>query len=123
MKAHLSGEYYQMYWDKFMQRVPGDQYMNLEADLALEIKPYQAAGIPADALAVIEGMVAAQIIDRADRKCHEQMATIKRIESGEASFGHVNRSQEIRARAEFRQRFEFNCYQLSVFRKKYERSI
>lgn len=119
MKAVHSREYYQKNWDRFIQRVPGEHYINLEAELEREMRCYKEAGLPESALATIEALEANKIAERADKLVRKEMATIKSVESGESGFGYTTERQEIEARAEFRTRFEFNCYQLSVFREKH----
>lgn len=119
MKAVHSREYYLNNWDHFIQRVPGDNYFNLEAELEMKMEVYKDAGIPEEALKVITGIEAKKISDKGFAKVREMMAIIKRIEAGKASFGYTTEQQEYSARAEFRQRFEFNCLQLSIFCEKY----
>ena len=119
MKALYTREFYQRNWDRFIKRVPGENYINLEEELDRAMRTYKDAGIPEQALGIIEKVEAAKIIERADKLVRKQLEVLKRIETGEASLGYTTQLQEIHARAEFHQRFEFNCYQLAVFREKY----
>lgn len=119
MKAVHSREFYLRNWDRFIQRVPGDEYINLEEELKREMRTFDGIGLDDQALATIERIQAQAIIERTDKKVRKQMATVKAVEAGTASFGYTTQRQEIEARAEFRTRFEFNCLQLAIFREKY----
>lgn len=119
MKPLFSETYYRKNWDRFMRPVPGEHYINLEADLEREMRCYVEAGLDDASLDVIRKHEAGKIIKRASRLVRDEMRVVERVEAGEASFGYTTLTQELQARADFRKRFEFNCYQLSVFRKKY----
>lgn len=125
MKAVYSKEFWQSRWDKMMERVPGDSYMNLEEDLNREMKPIEEAlketniSVTEESYKAILRLKAKGVADKAEKKCKEQMAMIQRINRGESSLGHTTKQQEIHEFAELHKRFEFNCYQLSVFKEKY----
>lgn len=119
MKPLFSREYYMKNWDRFIQRVPGDNYINMGEELERSMKPYAEAGLPDDALKVIEKMEAKRIMEKADKLVRSQMATLIAVENGKASFGYTTQFQEIEARANYRKRFDFNCLQLALFREKY----
>ena len=119
MTALYSREYYQRNWDRFIQRVPGEDYINLGAELDRAMSIYKDAGLSKQALEVVERIESKKIIERAEKLVRKEMKTLKSIEAGKSSFGYTTQQQEIHARAEFHQRFEFNCYQLAVFRERY----
>jgi len=126
MKAVHSKEFWASRWDEMINtRCASDLYMNLEEELAREMKiideGLQAANatIPAEKYEAIKRIKAQPIIEKATAKCKAQLGLAKRIQSGDAHFGYTTQLQEIHARYEYLERFEFNCYQLAVFREKY----
>jgi len=125
MKATFTREHWAAKWDEMMKWVPGDQYMNLEAELAREMKYIDEGLKAADAHITEEQYKALQrikaqlIIEKATAKCKEQMAIVKKVKAGKASLGGVTELQVIHFRHQYFERFEFNCYQLAVFREKY----
>lgn len=127
MKAVFSEQYYEQIWEKMIVKVPGEDYINLEAELEAELNRHKAtitaAGLSEDVWEKVLPMYRAETVRKLVEKCtvlcKKEMARLKEIEAGKASFGMVTQAQEISARAELRKRFEFNCYQLSVFKKKH----
>jgi len=125
MKAVHTREYWASRWDEMIRKVPDHQYMNLEAELARKMECIDEglkaaeASITAEQYEAIKRIQAQPIIEKATARCREQMAMIKRIDRGESSLGGGNEAQRIRIEADARARFEFNCYQLAVFREKY----
>ena len=117
MKAQYSEEFYRKHWDKFIKAVPGNHYINLEAELEHAMETF--AGIPTEALEVLKKVEAEKIANKCKALVLNEMATIKALENGEASLGYTTRGQEIKARGDLRTRFEFNCLQLKVFKEKY----
>lgn len=117
MKPLFSEEYYRNNWYKFIQRVPGENYIDLEGDLARVMRQYIENGMPKEALPIVERMEAEKLVERCLKLVKKEMVTVKQVESGNASFGMTTKLQEIQARADFRKRFEFNCLQLADFRK------
>lgn len=118
MKALFSEKYYRQFWDRFLEKVPGDDYINLEDELKFEMHFYPDT-LPAEALQALEKIKAKEIANRCKELCLKEMETVKALEAGKASLGYTTQSQEIHARAEFRKRFEFNCLQLRDFKEKY----
>ena len=126
MKAVHSKEFWASRWDEMINtRCASDLYMNLEAELAREMKAIdeglKAADvhITAEQYKALQRIKAQPIIEKATAKCKAQLSLAQRIQSGKAQFGYTTQLQEIHARYEYLERFEFNCYQLSVFREKY----
>lgn len=119
MKALFTEDYYRNNWDKFLQRVPGEDYINLEGELNYTMGQWAATGMVEAALPIIKKMEAKNLVERCLKLVKKEMETIKQLERGTVSFGMINKKQEIQARADFRKRFEFNCLQLADFRKAY----
>ena len=126
MKAVHTREYWASRWDEMINtRCASDLYMNLEAELAREMKYIDEglkaadANITAEQYKAIQRIKAQPIIEKATARCKEHMAMIKRINRGEAGLGYTTKLQNIQAKYELEDRFEFNCYQLAVFREKY----
>jgi hypothetical protein len=79
MKAVYTKEFWQSRWDKMMERVPGDFYMNLEEDLNREVKPIEEAlkenniSVTDENHKTLLRLKAKGIADKAEKKCKEQM--------------------------------------------------
>ena len=121
MKSLHSEEFYKENWDRFIKEVPGVDYINLEKELARELAIF--AELPAEALEILKAQKAQEIAKRCLTLVKAEMVTAQGIDRGEVSFGYTTMGQEVRARREFRTRFEFNCLQLKVFKEKYGVSI
>ena len=117
MKALFSEEYYRKYWNDFLVPVPGEDYINLESELEKAMKVYKESGISKEAILVVEKREAEKLAEKCNILVHKELDQLKRILSGKASFGMTTQLQESQKRGEFRRRFEFNCLQLSDFRK------
>lgn len=117
MKPLFSENYYRKYWNEFLQRVPGENYINLEEELTNVMRQYRDYGMPVEALPIVEKMEAEKLAERCLINVKKSLETIKRVECGKSSFGRITELQEIQARAEFKKRFDFNCLQLADFRK------
>ena len=102
MKAIFSEEYYKMNWERFLVKVPGNDYFNAEGKLDC-IRKIEAKKIAVELNALV----------------HRELQVVKDVEAGKASFGMITASQEYKAKADFRKRFEFNCLQLKYFCEKY----
>lgn len=117
MKAMLSEEYYRSNWERFLKRVPGKNYRNLEEELDRYMKSF--VELPTEAQEVLRKMKAQEIAESCKSLVLEELAVIKAIEAGTASFGFTTKAQEVSHMSEYRERFEFNCLQLADFKKKY----
>ena len=120
MKPLYNEDYYRENWDRFMKKVPGKHYVDLEGDLHKLLDDYREVGVPEEAIKVICKAKAKEIADRCKALVLEELEVVKRIEAGEASFGMTTRRQEIEYRHDYRTRFDFNCLQLADFKKKYQ---
>ena len=121
MKPLYKEAYYRKYWDEYLKpdNSIGKHYINLEGDLAGLLDMYREYGVPEEAIIAIKKTKAQELADACKAVVHEELGVLKRILSGESSFGYTSEFQEVRARAEYRERFDFNCLQLADFKKKY----
>lgn len=117
MKPLFSEQYYKNHWDEFLKPVPGDNYINLEADLGRELAVLKEAGLSEEQIKMVEHIYSKPIAD----KCHilvmKELNTLKAVMTGEAAWGYTTKRQDIEAEYKFRTRFEFNCLQLKEFKK------
>lgn len=116
MKSRHSEQYYRDNWDRYIKKVPGPHYINLEEELEHNMLIF--AELPKEACDMLRKIEAKKISEKAENLVRSEMATIKAIEAGEASLGYTTKGQEIQAMNEFIRRFEFNCLQLADFNKK-----
>lgn len=97
--------------------------MNLEKDLHDEIKIYEGIeGFPVDALPIMKRKFAEKIATDAEAILKKHMNVVKKIRTADKtgySLGYTSVVQETAARAEYVRRFEFNCWQLAQFKRKY----
>lgn len=126
MKPLHTEEYYLSQWERFLDPMSTphctplihcDNYINLEGDLAHYIEEYKQLGIPEAALPTLEQMEAKKLAERGREICMRQLKVQKELDAGTATFGYTTHRQEIEARADFRNRFEFNCIQLKLFKQ------
>lgn len=119
MKAIFSEEYYKMNWERFLVKVPGNDYFNAEGKLENRMKVYESINLDSDKLDCIRKIEAKKIAVELNALVHRELQVVKDVEAGKASFGMITASQEYKAKADFRKRFEFNCLQLKYFCEKY----
>lgn len=115
MKARFSEDYYRSNWDRFIKETNDSDYINLENKLQYRMSIYK--DLPVDALEKIEKIEAQRIVDEFSAELKARMTMIKDLESGKSSLGFTTQMQENREKCRIISRFEFNCYQLSVFKK------
>lgn len=115
MKARHSESYYRDQWDRMIDKY--GRYWNPESDLEHEMRCYRDTELPEKALGLIEQMMAKKIYDICKADMMEEMKKIKRLESGDACLGYTSHIQEVSAMHDLIERFEFTCFQLSVFKK------
>ena len=113
-------EFFEKNFERFINTDKNQSdYFNLEEALDKRMAIIADAGLDADSLDKTKKVFAKQIADDFRTKLNERMGDIRRLESGEASLGHTTRAQEISEMNRLVTRFEFNCYQLSLFKQKY----
>lgn len=116
MKPLFSEQYYKDHWDKFLERVPGDDYINLEGELEKALAVFK--GILTDEqIKAVEPIYAKPIAEKGHTLVLKELKTMKEVLAGEAGFGYTTKRQEIDAQYRFRTRFDFNCLQLREFKK------
>lgn len=119
MKTYASETYYQMIWDDMLNKRQDMYYLNLEE----ELDRYTATvknKISDEAYKTVRKAYAEKVIEKAEMLCREMMKTVKQYKKNECSFGYTTEGQELSAWFKFQKRFEFNCYQLAVFKKAYK---
>lgn len=119
MKALYSEEHYRKHWDEYIKWTPGEDYIDLFGSLEKTMQRYRESGMPEEAMPIIEKIEAKALVDECMKIVRRQLTTLKDIEAGKASLGYTTANQETHARCRLRTRFDFNCLQLSDFRKKY----
>ncbi len=117
MKANHSKEFYLDNWTRFIEKTNERDYMNLEADLERTMATFDGAGLNDKAIEIIRNVKAQEIIKKVEVLVRERMQTIKDLESGKSSLGYTTQIQENAARAKMRDRWEFNCLQLAMFKE------
>ncbi len=115
MKANFTEQYYK---DNF-ERCIKETKIDLEADLEQSINFLDGTDLPEEAIEKVKAVYAKKIAEKFKEELIKRMQVIKNVESGNASFGYVTEAQEVKARFEYRRYFEFGCYYLAVFKKKY----
>lgn len=117
MKSLFSEQYYKDHWDEFLKCVPGDDYVNLEAELEEKMKVLREAGLTKEQLKAVETIYSKPIADRCHSLVLKELKTLKAAMAGEISWGFTTKRQDVEAEYNFRTRFEFNCLQLREFKK------
>lgn len=119
MKTLHTEQYYREKWYDFLKPTHTEYYIDMQNELDCNMRTFLDMGFSDEQLEIIRKVEAQKVADACKEKCYKQMNIVKGILDGSISFGYTTQTQEIRARKEFRQRFEFNCLQLADFKKKY----
>lgn len=117
MKARFSEDYYKENWERFIKETHDGDYINLEEILQYKMSIYSE--LPQEAFEMVEKIEAKKIADKFTAELKERMKMVSAIESGKSGIGYTTQIQENREKDRIITRFEFNCYQLTVFKKKY----
>lgn len=115
MKANFTEEYYRNNFDKLIK----ESNMNLEEKLEFNTKFLKDIDLPEDAVKIAKRTYAEEIAKDAEKELKERMKVAKGIQNGSVSFGYTTAIQENKERSNYIKMFEFDCYQLSVFKKVY----
>ena len=115
-KTMYTEEYYSAMWDRMAKQYTKN---DPEKDLEIVMKAYRDLDLPESAKEVILQIEAKKVYDFISNTLKGTMRTINAILSGKASLGYTTEMQEIQARHEIREGFEFDCLRLADFRKKY----
>lgn len=122
MKTTYTANYYKSNYETFLNNPDGYSrryYMNLEKDLNDLMKPFKESGLAVEAVEGIKKIYAEKVAATAKKELLNTKAMVERLQTGKSTLGFTSMRQEINAKHDIIQRFEFNCYQLSVFKKKY----
>lgn len=119
MKAIHSEEYYSKYHDQLMKKY--GRLCNYEEQVQRHVPDLTM--IPAEQRETVKNIIATdaarKIVSEATATLKQTMQTIKDINAGRASLGYTTAVQEISARHDVVEGFEFACYVLHLFKKKY----
>ena len=118
MKATFTMEYWEGKREEMLARKHEKYYMDLEKDLDYIVGTAKDL-VPEEVYFTMCKAYAPQVAAKGEALCREMMRIVKDYKAGKCSFGYVTQGQEIRAWYEFQQRFEFNCYLLADFKKRY----
>lgn len=113
MKTNFTKEFYEEHFDRFIK----ESKMNLEEDLTFNLKFLEGLEIPEDVIEKIRNSYAKEIAEKAEKELKERMKIVKGLENGSVSLGYTTQIQETRETSRYIRIFEFDCYQLSKFRK------
>lgn len=105
-------------WDRLIVQPHDEWHVNLECDLDWQMLP--VAGVLSDEQKeAVRKAYAPKLAKVAEKKLSDMRAMLDRIDSGKASLGYTTQNQEWLALRELHERYEFNCFQLKVFKEKY----
>ena len=114
-KTTHTKEYYEKYKAVLFERYKKD--CDYEHDLLILLPDFSL--LPAEAREKVIKMYAEKVAETAKQKLIERMRMIQDIKAGRASLGYTTASQEVRARHDLNEGFEFSCYMLAEFKRKY----
>lgn len=115
METRHTEQHYRKYWAEYIKPTNDPHYLNLEAELERKLKFF--ADLPEAALSILQKQEAKRIAEVTTVLLKKDMEIVKQIDT--CSFGYTTMAQEVTAKREFVERFEFNCLQLADFKKKY----
>jgi len=116
MKAIHTENFYQEQFDRFSKM----SRLTLEKDLEYQMNAIKDSNLPENAIKIVEKVTAKKIADNCKQELMKRMEQIKNVESGKASLGYTTATQEYSAKKYLRLVFEFDCYQLKLFKNKYD---
>lgn len=119
MKATHTAEYFEKYREQLFAKY--EKECNFEYHLQISLPDFSQFGqeVREKVEPVMVKMEAQKVADTAKEDLLKKMHMIKEIKAGRASLGYTTRVQEIRAWHDLNEGFEFSCYMLSQFKKKY----
>lgn len=118
MKLRIPAAVYKENWSSFMAAY--SDTADLESKLENTMKAYREHNLPEQAISIIAKMEAQKIAEACKKDLLQKKQSIEDIESGKATLGYTTMLQEIAARRELIERFEFTAINLAIFKKKYE---
>ena len=114
MKPTYSEDYYRKQMDRMMRKYGED------ADLERQLKIFvDGVDLPEQAIEVVKKMYAQKVADACKADLIKKMNIIKDIRNGRAALGYTSERQEVEARHDLIEGFEFTCLCLADFQKKY----
>lgn len=120
MKATHSSEYFEKYENVLFKKYQKE--CNFEHELNNAIPDFSAISDVESrekAKEVVTKLEARRIAERATEKLIKKMREIQDIKSGHASLGFTTKNQEINFFHDLVEGFEFSCWMLAKFKKKY----
>ena len=117
IKLRIPASVYIEFYDRFMRDYSDTADLESKLDKAMAI--YNDAGLTQEAIAIIRKKEATDIARRCKEGLIPKKEAIERIEAGKATLGYTTELQEIAARRELVERFEFTAICLAVFKRKY----
>lgn len=121
MKLTYTTEYFEKYKDVLYSKY--ERMCDFEYRLSILLPDFSNLDIPEEhrlkAIEVVTAMTAKRVADHSKEELKKKMRMIEEIKSGRASLGYISVTQEIRAMHDLVEGFEFSCYMLSLFIKKY----
>lgn len=115
MKTTHTKEYYERYKAVLFERYKKD--CDYEHDLLILLPDVSA--LPVEAREKVIKMYAEKVAESAKKKLVERMQMIQDIKVGRASLGYTTENQEVSAWHDLNEGFEFSCYMLAEFKRKY----
>lgn len=117
MRTIHSAKFYSENRERFLKKF--SKIANFEHELTISLSDFDESLVDLAAYEEIKKSYAKMISDNAEKTLKEMAATIQDIKEGRASLGYTTERQEIQARNELFEGFEFACYMLSIFKSKY----
>lgn len=119
MKPVHSKEYFEKYKESLFEKYKRECDFEYEMRLLLPDFSAMPSEIVEKVKPMLERVAAKKVCLLAEEKLIRDMHVIKEIKSGRASLGYVSLTQEVRAWADMNECFEFSCYMLGEFKRKY----
>ena len=119
MKAVHTKEYYEKYRAELFEKYRGE--CDYETRLRWRLPDFETLpeGAREKAKVVCTRVMAEQVAKAAKEELLKKMSMIKAVKSGRASLGFTTVQQETREWHDLNEGFEFSCYMLAEFKKKY----
>lgn len=119
MKAIHTKEYFEKYREELFKRYRKE--CDYEYKLSILLPDFSA--LPAEqktkAEAVVTKLTAEKIANSAKQDLVKKMRMIQDIKAGRAALGYTTEQQEKRAMHDLVEGFEFSCFMLAEFKRKY----
>lgn len=119
MRAVHTEEFFRKYKEELFQKYKRD--CDYEHDLYLFIPDFKE--LPQEqkekATEALIKVYAPQVAETAKKELLKKMHGIKEIKAGRAGLGYTTTTQEISAMHDLVEGFEFSCFMLAEFKKKY----